>query len=452
MTIRAGRKWGKSSFCCYLAWRFALTVPNPEIYIIGPTNKQQREIMWNNGKIQNFGPKEYQDKKPHSTEGRVWVNGGFIKVDGSDNYESYRGTQYHLMILDEMKDQDPRFYEAAYPNLRSLDGTLICIGTPPDHPDNFYVKLLNDTRSDPDWSNIHGTSWENPYINNEYNPRAAHAWLAREKKKYYERGDRERWEREYEANLVFGGKSRVLPNVSRQKHVKPKQHIDELLKLHGGSLEWYCLLDPGTTTCFAGLLIAYQPYTSQVFLLEEIYEKDQFRTSVDYIWPQVRQKMEVYKEKHRVSFDKWKIFYDDAAAWFGNEVSSRYETYCQPAGKFAQDKELGISIIKDLARQENGLFISTRCDNFMWEVENYVRGDDGRIPKKNDHLIDCLRYFFVVSYFELNEKPAPFVDDEKMVRHKSLEEDLQIWAQEDDVAHGFEDDDAFIFGDDEWMT
>lgn len=438
--IRAGRKFGKSELCMYIAWRIALTTDNPQVYIIGPSQKQQKEIMWQNSRLKNFGPEKYIEQVMHS-ELRIKVNGGFIKIDGSENFDAYRGTEYHCMILDEMKDQDPRFYDAAYPNLRALDGTLICIGTPPDYPDNFYVQLLNDIAGDEDWVHIHGTAWENPWIGGRKDIKAAHKWLKAEQKKYLARNDKERWLREYEAELAFGGKSRILSNIRRIEHMKPHFHVEELIENHKGKLEYYVMLDPGTTTCFAGLFAAIDPYSSQIFILDEIYEKDQHNTSTDSIWPKVVSKCQHYNPRQ----ESWRIYYDDAAAWFGNEVLSRYGVYCQPAGKYSADKELGISMLKDVARVPGLLTISDRCENLMWEIENYVRDERGRPPKKDDHQIDNFRYLLTASQYELNEEVAPEPEEER--RYVTLEQDIRHWKRQSDIM--FEKD-INIFDEGEW--
>lgn len=417
----------------YIAWRVALTTDKPQVYIIGPSQKQQKEIMWQNGRLKYFGPSEYVDQVMDS-ELRLKMNGGFIKVDGSENFEAYRGTEYHVMILDEMKDQDPRFYEAAYPNLRALNGTLICIGTPPDHPDNFYVRMLNDTAKDADWVHIHGTAWENPFIDGQKDLEASHKWLTAEKKKYLDRGDKERWLREYEAELAFGGRSRVIPNITRKDHLKPHHFVKELLEGHKGRLQFYCILDPGTTVCFAGIFAAIDHHTSQVYLLDEIYERDPYKTSTDSIWPVVVTKSKEFCARESV----WNLFYDDAAAWFGNEVFSRYGVRCRPAGKHGQDKEFGISTLKDAARVPGLLVISDRCENLMWEIENYIRDEHGRIPKKNDHLIDCLRYLLASSRYELNEDVLPEPEEER--RCITLEQDLEMMFRQSHIMHNKEVD------------
>lgn len=54
-----------------------------------------------------------------------------------------------------------------------------------------------------------------------------------------------------------------------------------------------------------------------------------------------------------------------------------------------------ISTVKEIML--NGkLHVSDRLKNFIFEIENYVTDDKGRLPDKDDHLLDCL--FYLVSF------------------------------------------------------
>jgi hypothetical protein len=47
------------------------------------------------------------------------------------------------------------------------------------------------------------------------------------------------------------------------------------------------------------------------------------------------------------------------------------------------------------------------CKNLKWEMFNYIkittRSGERRLPKKDDHAIDCLRYALLGSYYRLEE-------------------------------------------------
>jgi len=89
-----------------------------------------------------------------------------------------------------------------------------------------------------------------------------------------------------------------------------------------------------------------------------------------------------------------------------------------------------------VARVKNLLTISDRCENLMWEIENYVRDENGRIPKKNDHLLDCFRYLLTCSRYEINEDVAP--EPEEKRRYVTLEQDIRAWRQQSDIMFGKE--------------
>jgi hypothetical protein len=161
------------------------------------------------------------------------------------------------------------------------------------------------------------------------------------------------------------------------------------------------ITDPGTTTCFAGLIGCINPYTRKIYILDEIYEKDQSMTSTRMIYPRLEKLAKIWYPGSSIQ-DDWMKVTDEAAAWFANEAMQQYNVYFTPTAKHIHKKEAGLSLIKDVLIHDF-LCISDKCENLFKEMQEYAKDDKGNIPKKNDHLIDCLRYLLGAANYNMHE-------------------------------------------------
>lgn len=400
--VQSGRKWGKTELILYFLWRWAECNPGSSCYYISPFQKQSKEIIWANKRVQNFGPRSWLHEGSagiNNTELRLnFKNGSFIKCDGSDNFESYRGIEPHMMIYEEFKDFRPEFHHSMEPNLLVHNSPLIIIGTPPDH-DCQYVEMADEFKNNKSKFWYAGPTWENPFVDRE--------WLKKKKQELLDRGDSDEWEREYEGRYVKGGKASIFPML-KPSVVRPHMELLNEIKNDVKKLQWYVVADPGTVTCFAVLFAAINPYTKKIYLLDEIYEKTQANTTVNIIGSMILEKKNLLNNRK-----DWVQVADEAEAWFINEMGDRFDEGFYPTRKSLNDKEVGVSMIKDALLQDK-VIISDKCTNLYWEMENYIKDRNGRIPKKNDHLIDTLRYLLGENAYSLNtiDEPKKESDDE----------------------------------------
>ena len=131
---QCGRNFGKTELVAYLLWRWAWTFPGSENYYFSPYMKQSREILWSSRRVQELGPSEWISKVNEQEMRIHFHNGSFIKLDGSDNVESYRGVKPKgLTIFDEFKDFRPEFLEAYDPNRAAYDTPLFIIRSEEHH-------------------------------------------------------------------------------------------------------------------------------------------------------------------------------------------------------------------------------------------------------------------------------------------------------------------------------
>jgi hypothetical protein len=393
---QCGRNLGKTELVSYLLWRMAWTYSGSENYFFAPYMKQAREILWSSKRVQTFGPSDWI-ADVNNTEMRItFTNGSFIKLDGSDNVEAYRGVKPRgLTVYDEFKDFRPEFHDAYDPNRAAHNSPLIIIGTPDEFDDSQFSRMADQFARDSRKAFFQIPTSENPYISKD--------WLEKKKAELYALGEAEKWEREYEAKRVRGGAKSIFPMLG-QSHVRPHAELMARIWKDRKKLEWILWADPASASCFAGLFAAHNPYSKELYLLNEIYELSEAEMTVGRIWPRFTAiRDDLYSD------GEWRQGYDEASAWFASEVFDQFSEGLEPTQKMKSDKVTGLSLIKDALLQKK-LWISDRCPKLFWEMERYRKDDSGKIPKKNDHLIDCLRYTVDALNYSTKQVHEPQLD------------------------------------------
>lgn len=449
----AGRNTGKTELICYLLWRFAKQFPGSENYYFAPLQKQAREILWETNRIQPFGPQEWLlegSKGTNETEARLtFTNSSYIKLDGSDNVDAYRGVKLKkkgLLVLDEFKDFKPDFWLAVEPNI--VDASVFLVGTPPEPIEDEngkmpqFIAVADEFKRNPRKRYFHGTTLDNPHFPRER--------VEAKREELYELNEGYVFEREYMAKRVMGGRSKIFPHLSKVQVVQHAAVMRELAK-DWKKLTWWIRVDPGSTTVFAALFGAFNPFTRKRYYLDEIYETDQGKMTALQIG------REIFRKRDELCARvEWDQRYDEAAAWFANELNEHFgdqedreegdqepfeNTAFMPTQKSLKSKEEGISHMRDSMR--SGLWVvSDRCKKFLWELSKYEKDIKGAIPKGRDHLIDGARYFEVEIGMGLDERPEYKEEEDENFRGARISDDFPGL---DDHGRGGDDD---VFGED----
>lgn len=407
--VQAGRNFGKTELMIYCLWRWALLNPGSENYYFSPHMKQTREILWASKRLQNFAPRELVASE-NNTEMRINLgNGSFIKCDGSDNVDSYRGVKPKgLVVFDEFKDFRPEFYTSFEPNRAAHRAPLLIIGTPPDRECQF-LSISGEFERNPNKVFFRAPSSENPHLSREY--------LDTTKAELEARGELDVWQREYEAMYVPGGVSKIFPMLSRA-HVWGHDRVLSIVERDLKRLEFIAVADPAAATTFGVLFVCINTYKRIVYAVDELYESDQSRMSVGAIGKRIIDK------RNEIAPDaEWLMVYDEAATWFANEMLDKFGEGFQPTSKASKSKEDGLSLIKDLLLNKK-LIISDRCVKLFWEMDNYYKDKTGKIPKVNDHLIDCLRYALSASHYTHNTSVEYIEEKDENFRGARISDDF----------------------------
>lgn len=450
--LKCGRKMGKTDLTIYCLYMFALLFPNSQVYYIAPTLKHGNELVWDNGRLPKFflNPKRLPGesngdfnrrrslgrrlndkyiKKSLNSESRVILNNGsFIKVEGAENYANADGLEPDFVAYDEFKSHDKRFHEAMEPNLRVKKAPLLIVGTPPEELDTYYDKIADMVQKLSYGAFYQRPSYLNPllYPGGKNDPEFLEEW-----DKYIARGEEDVARRELLAETIVSGSKSIFPMLKlpeknydtgefegHSTHVRPHVELLSEVKHSPKNWEYVNIFDPGSTTCFGSLIGVMNKKDKRVFILDEIYERDQRKTTTGQIYPRAIEK----RRNVQAYDDYWEVQYDHAAAWFYNEVVDQFDEAMTPCTKDMKDKENKLSLIKDMLLNRK-LFISKRCLWLLWEMSHYRKDDKGKIPKENDHLIDCLRYFLNAVQYSVEDLHIPNIEDNR--RGYTIEEDMR---------------------------
>lgn len=408
---KCGRNWGKTEEIAYFGWRYAKENPGTENYIFEPQQKQAREILWSGNRIQTFGPQEWI-QAINKTEMRItFKNGSFLKIDGSENYESYRGVKPKgLSVYDEVKDMRKEFFDAYEPNRAAFNTPAVWIGTPPEFPchyDDIEATIRRDSEARFFW----GPSWANPHI--------SLAFILKKFRQYRDSGDIETWLREYAALSIRGGSKHIFPQWLRYT---PKTS-DEVWSLVSPR---HCTLvvsfDPSTMNRFGVLFCLYNELTKKLYLIDEILETKMADMTARKIFERTEPMIKAIM-KRGVKDIRW--VYDEAAAWFRNELNDvpGCNWSLEPTQKASNTSESGISIIRTLFDLKM-IEVSKDLVHFKSDFDGYIKDDKGRLPLKLDEFPDLLRYTVHACGYDLKELEEKIIDPDDMVRAVSMEQDI----------------------------
>ncbi len=422
-----GRNGGKTEDLLFIATVAACLNDNFIIYIITPERKQGKEIYWASRRLQEYPPKQFIAQERDTEVRLVFNNGSFICVDGCENYNAHRGLKPNLVFYDEFQNHNREFHlEVMAPNLLGKDSSLIIFGTPPKKRSAYYVEFRDQLLAQIKDGDRTRAYYEYP---TSVNPQIDKDELAKIRKTLVSSGNEAIWYREYEGKAVFGGEDVVFPKWEPKNHVRSHQVVLSYVENDKKKLKWITVCDPGSSTCFAVLFVCYNPFTQQIFVLDEIYEKDRARTDSRQIWDRIRK-----KEEELNAGGDWKRYYDEAAAWFYNEVVAMHRgrrVSLSPSLKNKSNEETDISRIKMAMAQAGALTVSDRCYWFRWEIESFItvidKNGDAAYVDSNNHLLDCFKYFMQVSGWSLMEKAEEVVHNSNQTARTNKVE-ITDWA------------------------
>lgn len=158
--VAAGRRFGKSRLAAWILLIKALQSDSKDVFYIGPTFQQSKDIMW--AMLKELGD-GLITAAHENTAVLTLVNGRKIYLKGSDRPDSLRGVGLAYVVLDEYASMKPNVWEQIIrPTLADVRGGAMFIGTPAGK--NHFYDVYQDAMELDDWEAFQFNSTDNPFI------------------------------------------------------------------------------------------------------------------------------------------------------------------------------------------------------------------------------------------------------------------------------------------------
>ena len=369
-TLVAGRRFGKTTLAITELLACAIARPDALYYYIAPTYRQAKQIAW---LLTKRLLKDYSAVKYNEAELAVILpNNTRVELKGADNEDSLRGTGLDGLVVDEFAsiyDNWNVWHEVLRPALADKQGWVLFIGTPKGK-DAFWELYMRGVNNEPGWQSWQFKTVDNPYIRPEEVAEA-------------QRNTPERYFRqEYEASFEdFVGL--IYPEFTKQHHIIEPTHIPTTFPRVGA-------IDPALSGRTAVLKCAIDD-AGRIVVYDEYYELDKRASEVC--------------EAIRDEVTDWYIDPASGSRSIQREgkMYSLFNEYSEN-GVYAKlgenDVMGGINRVGEHLKN-NEILIHSTCKHLIWELERYHWAEskesamgvmEPRPYKKDDHLVDALRY------------------------------------------------------------
>lgn len=176
-TVVAGRRFGKSALALNEAIALALQVPKQIAWIILPLYRQAKEVYWIDPDITRYFMPYVQSGICKADKSELSLHfkstNSWVRLKGSDNYDSLRGAGLDFIAWDEADDIKPEAFDVIEPALAdSPHHRQLFTGTPKGLGKLHDNALRGDRKKiipdfgkkyklNPDWETWHYTSYDN---------------------------------------------------------------------------------------------------------------------------------------------------------------------------------------------------------------------------------------------------------------------------------------------------